>query len=329
MTLTTLIILIAGLLGCGAGLLVQKQMSDKRRTHTLARIHQKSAQTHDVPDNADQKTAALSKRGPSIATRLKKASDNQAAEGGTHALAANLMQAGLTTTPLQFWLYSCGFGAFAAACLWPTDLSRVVACLLIFTAFLGVPRFILRTLANRRQKAFLQDFADALEAMIRLLRSGMPIGEAISMVGREYTGPVGEEMNRIFVAQKMGTPMADAVRRIVPRMPLAEVQMFATAIAIQQQTGSSLAEVLGNLAGVIRARYRLKRKVQALSAEAKISAMIIGALPVVVALSLWGVNPDYIGLLFTHPTGKVLLTGAIVWMLIGILVMKQMINFKV
>ena len=115
----------------------------------------------------------------------------------------------------------------------------------------------------------------------------------------------------------------------LPRMPLAEVQMFATSIAIQIQTGSSLSEVLGNLAGVIRARYRLKRKVQALSAEAKISAMIIGALPVLVSLALWAVNPDYIGLLFSTGTGKMLFSGICVWMSLGIITMRQMINFKV
>src|SRR5690606_32545453 len=132
------------------------------------------------------------------------------------------------------------------------------------------------------------------------------------MISREFTGPVGQEMSRIYDAQKVGLPLGEAIRKMGPRMPLAEVQMFATAIAIQQQTGSSLSEVLGNLAGVIRARHRLKRKVQALSSEAKVSAMIIGALPIVVTLALWAVNPEYIGLLFEHPTGKMLLFGAII-----------------
>jgi tight adherence protein B len=140
---------------------------------------------------------------------------------------------------------------------------------------------------------------------------------------------MGEEMSRIYDAQKMGTPLPDAVRKMIPRMPIPEVQMFATAIAIQVQTGSSLSEVLGNLSGVIRARARLKRKVQALSAEAKASASIIGCLPIMVSLALWGVNPSYIELLFTHPTGKILLFGAIVWMGFGVLAMKQMINFRV
>lgn len=113
------------------------------------------------------------------------------------------------------------------------------------------------------------------------------------------------------------------------RMPLPEVQMFATAVAIQVQTGSSLSEVLGNLSGVIRGRYSLKRKVQALSAEAKISAAIIGSIPFLLTGILYLVNRDYIMLLFTEKTGQMLLGGAIFWMLIGILMMRQMINFKV
>jgi tight adherence protein B len=230
---------------------------------------------------------------------------------------------------LQFWIFSVLFASGTCGILWMTSVPRIVVFLITFTALFGIPRFFLKFRAGRRQKAFLSEFADALEAMIRLLKAGMPVGEAIAMVAREFTGPVGDEMGRVYDSQKVGVPMQDAVRKMMPRMPLPEVQMFATSVAIQIQTGSSLSEVLGNLSGVIRARYRLKRKVQALSAEAKISAMIIGALPILVSLALWGVNPDYIGLLFTHPTGKMLLGGALTWMSLGILVMRQMINFKV
>ena len=117
--------------------------------------------------------------------------------------------------------------------------------------------------------------------------------------------------------------------RAAERMPITEMQMFATGIMIQQQTGSSLSEILTNMARVIRARFRLKRKVQALSSEAKASAMIIGCLPVVVCLGLYAINPGYMELLFITPKGKVFLWGAIGWMSIGVLIMRQMINFKI
>jgi len=157
----------------------------------------------------------------------------------------------------------------------------------------------------------------------------MPVSESIKMVAREFTGPIGEEMGRIFDQQKIGVSLPEAVQECARRMPLPEVQMFATAVTIQAQTGSSLSEILEGLAKVIRARFRLRRKVQALSSEAKSSAAIIGALPVLVGLGLYFMNPEYIGVLFTEKIGKFLLAGAIFWMACGVFVMKQMINFKV
>lgn len=199
----------------------------------------------------------------------------------------------------------------------------------MITGVLGFPRFVLRFLTQKRQKKFLEDFADALEAMVRLLKAGMPVGEAISMVAREFTGPVGEEMARMYDEQKIGIPLSESATHAARRMPLAEMKMFATGITIQQQTGSSLSEILTNLSKLIRARFRLKRKVVALSSEAKASAMIIGALPILVSAGLYAINPKYMIVLFTVTTGKILLGCAIAWMLVGILVMRQMINFKV
>jgi tight adherence protein B len=197
------------------------------------------------------------------------------------------------------------------------------------TALFGIPRFVLRHLILKRQKKFLMEFADALEAMVRLLKAGMPVSEAVLMVSREFTGPVGEEMSRVYDKQKIGVPLHEAALEACKRMPLPEMQMFATGLSIQAQTGSSLSDVLTNLAGVIRARFKLKRKIKALSSEAISSAGIIGALPLVVSFGLWAVNPGYIEILFISPTGKMLLTGAVIWMGLGVLVMKQMINFKI
>jgi tight adherence protein B len=157
----------------------------------------------------------------------------------------------------------------------------------------------------------------------------MPVSEAILMISREYQGPGGEEMSRVYDKQKIGVALHEAALEATRRMPLPEMKMFATGLAIQAQTGSSLSEVLTNLANVIRARFRLKRKIKALSSEAVASASIIGSLPCLVALGLYFVNREYIMILFTTPFGKVLVVCAVVWMLIGIFVMKIMINFKV
>ena len=149
------------------------------------------------------------------------------------------------------------------------------------------------------------------------------------MIAREFEGHVGEEMERIKDKQKIGVPLHEAALEATRRMPITEMQMFATGLSIQSQTGSSLSEVLTNLSNVIRARFRLKRKVKALSSEAIASASIIAALPPMVAMGLYFVNYDYISLLFTDSWGNVLLTLAIVWMSLGVFVMKTMINFKI
>jgi tight adherence protein B len=155
------------------------------------------------------------------------------------------------------------------------------------------------------------------------------MSEAIAMASREFTGPLREEMTRIYENQKIGIPLGEAALQTARRVPLTEVHMFATALQIQSETGSSLSEVLTNLSNVIRARYRLKRKVRALSSEAKSSAASIAALPVLVTLGLYAARPEYISILFVLPKGKVMLAGACVWMSFGVLMMRQMINFRV
>ena len=329
--LTVIVFIVTGMMGAGFAALVMHQKKTRVRERALAVISGSAAvkpQEGDKKENAEASGQTMS-TSTDIAKKLKRAARNEKKGNNPNSTASLLMQAGMKMTPLVFWGVSSTVASIASSIIWSMNLSPIIASLLTFTVYMGAPRFFLRFKAARRQKAFLEDFADALEAMIRLIKAGMPVSEAIAMVGREFSGPMGDEMSRVYDAQKLGQPLQEAIRGMVPRIPLPEVQMFAAAIAIQAQTGSSLSEVLGNLSGVIRARARLKRKVQALSSEAKASASIIGCLPIMVSLALWGVNPDYIELLFTHPTGKMLSTGAIIWMSLGVLAMRQMINFKV
>jgi tight adherence protein B len=238
-----------------------------------------------------------------------------------------IMQAGMETPVKKFWIISLIVAACITLGAVVIGVSKLKVIFIAIIAIFGLPKIFLKMKAKKRQKKFMEEFADALESMRRLLQAGMPVSEAIKMVAREFGGPLGDEMGRVFDQQKIGVPLPEAVLDMAHRMPLTEVQMFATAVAIQAQTGSSLSEVLENLAAVIRARFKLRRKVQALSSEAKASAMIIGALPIFVGLGLYFVNREYIELLFTD--GKGLLSFAIGWMCLGILVMRQMINFKV
>ncbi len=280
-------------------------------------------------DESGKKKNPQDARREALAKKLKEKADPDAEEKKGKSIAVAIMQSGLTISVKQFWIFSTLFAVVMTAIVFLMGKGPFLVLMTAIISFFGVPRLVLKRLTMRRQKKFLADLADALEAMTRLLRAGMPVSEAIKMVAREFTGPIGEEMGRIFDQQKIGVSLPEAVLDCARRMPLTEVQMFATAVTIQAQTGSSLSEILENLAKVIRARFRLKRKVQALSSEAKSSAMIIGALPVFVAVAMYLINPDYIGVLFTHTTGKWMLGGAIFWMGCGILCMKQMINFKV
>ncbi len=262
-----------------------------------------------------------------LARKLKERDDVQS--GKSESYRVLLERAGLSIDVGRFFMFSGVLGVLVAFIFLIMKFSPLMCGLMGIIFGLGLPRVFLKFMAKRRQKKFLESMADVLESMVRMLKAGMPVSEAISMVSREFTGPVGEEMTLIFEEQKLGTPLPEAMARAAVRMPITEMKMLATAITIQQQTGAALSEVLQNLAALLRARFQLKRKIVALSAEAKYTSIIIGSLPVLVTGGLYVINPDYIGLLFTDNFGRVLLIGAVVWMSIGIAIMKKMVNFRV
>lgn len=269
------------------------------------------------------------KRRAQIAQKLKDNRSGEAKKKGKATTSMLLAQAGIKASVKKFWIASVVSMVICVVLAKVMHASPIVMLFAAIIGLLGLPRFIVKRKAAKRQKKFLEEFPDALEAVVRLLKAGMPVAEAVSMIAREFDGPIGEEMSIIYDKQKIGIPLHEAAQEATRRMPLTEMNMFATGLAIQAQTGSSLSEVLMNLSRVIRARFRLKRKVKALASEAVASASIIGALPILVATGMWFTNREYISILFTDPTGKLWAGFAVVWMLTGIFVMKQMINFKV
>ncbi len=283
---------------------------------------EKTSKKHDKVSLADKRRAEIAKK-------LRDDDEDGLKKKKKNTLRYRLQQTGFDISVQQFFIYSTVLCAVSTILAFLFKLSMILVILIAVISFFGVPRLVIGRLAARRQKKFLEEFADALEAMTRLLKSGMPVAEAIAMVAREYTGPIGEEMTRIYDSQRIGVPLHEAALEAAERMPLPEMKMFATGLAIQAQTGSSLSEILMNLADVIRARYKLARKVKALSSEAKASAGIIGALPLVVGGGMYFLKPEHVMVLVEEPMGKVMLAGAVVWMSFGILSMKLMINFKV
>jgi tight adherence protein B len=194
---------------------------------------------------------------------------------------------------------------------------------------LGIPHKVVGFLIGRRVRKFTAKFPDALELLVRGLRSGLPITETMSVVGAEVAGPVGEEFRSVSDKMKIGRSMDAALQETADRLGTAEFQFFVICLAIQRETGGNLAETLQNLATVLRQRGQMKLKIKAMSSESKASAYIIGSLPFIVFVMIWFINGAYMQTFFTDQRLMVAGGGGILWMAIGGFIMAQMINFEI
>jgi len=242
-------------------------------------------------------------------------------------LRIRLIRAGLSMKPSTYYLLSCLAGVVGGFIVLVTGSSPLVSLLAAFACGFGLPRWILARMIKRRQAKFLLQFANSIDIIVRGIKSGLAFSDCMQIIARESPEPVRSEFADLVAQQKVGVPLSGAFERMFERMPLQEVNFFAIVIAIQNQIGGNLAEVLSNLAQVLRDRYRLEAKVRAFSAEAKASAIIIGALPPCVRLAVFFTSPGYISILWHDKLGNIMLIGGAIWMLIGVLVMRKMINF--
>lgn len=258
---------------------------------------------------------------------LEQAKAKQGSRG--NRLRAQLRQAGLDVAPGRYLLYTALGGAAFGGVVAMMGAAPLVAGLLGLTAAFGLPKLALSVIASRRQKRFTAEFANAIDVLVRGIRSGLPVGECLGIIGRELPDPVGEEFRLLVEGQKLGMSLDELMRRGLERFPTPEYRFFAIVLQIQQQTGGNLAETLAGLSMVLRERKKMRDKVKALSSEARSSAMIIGSLPFLVSTLVYLMNPDYIGLLFTERVGNVMLIGGLMWMAVGVGVMVKMVNFKI
>jgi tight adherence protein B len=242
-------------------------------------------------------------------------------------LSSRLAQAGLSWSTQKFMVVSGVLAAvcFAMAMLFGGGLLGALG--LAFAAGFGLPRWTLNFLKKRREKAFLRALPDAVDVIVRGIKAGLPLFESIKVVAADSPEPLKSEFLAIIETQAIGMPLGEACTRLFERMPVPEANFFGIVIAIQQKSGGNLSEALGNLSKVLRDRKKMAEKIQAMSMEAKASAGIIGSLPPIVMLMVYLSTPEYISLLWTHPTGQLMLVGCVIWMSIGIFVMKRMINF--
>jgi tight adherence protein B len=207
--------------------------------------------------------------------------------------------------------------------------SFLEAALAAFLSATALPYLVLRMLRSRRQKKFGAQFPDALDIIVRSLRAGHPVPIAITMVGREMTDPIGSEFGIVSDEITYGADLETAMRNLYGRIGSDDLPLFVTAVAIQGSTGGNLGEILQNLSGVIRQRFKMRRKIRALAAEGRASAMILSALPVGMFLVIQFIAPDFYASVWQEHLTKVLLFAAAGWMSVGNLIMFKMVNFKI
>ncbi|MHB2166632.1 type II secretion system F family protein [Alsobacter sp. R-9] len=280
--------------------------------------------------NAAARQAAVSQtnRKEKIATSLRELESRQK-EITKLTLERRLMQAGLDWDKKKFFLVSVIMGLVTAIVLMVALGNPIGAAVGMFVGSLGLPRFMLNYLKKRRIKRFTDELPNAMDVIVRGIRSGLPLNDCMRMIANEAQEPLKTEFRTIMEATTMGMPVGEAVMKLYERVPVPEANFFAIVINIQAKSGGNLSEVLNNLSRVIRDRKRMRGKISAMSMEAKASAAIIGSLPIVVGVLVYGTSPDYISLLWTTIHGRIWMGIGAFMMLLGVLVMRKMINFDI
>lgn len=243
-------------------------------------------------------------------------------------MSAKLKQAGLSLTLRGFVIISVVTGVVGLFLAFVLGVHFLAAAGIGVVAGLGLPRWVVGFIGKRRMKKFSGEFANAIDVIVRGIKSGLPIHDCFKIIARESPAPLGPEFQRLVEQLGVGLTLGEALDKMFERMPTPELKFFAIVIAIQQKAGGNLAEALSNLSTVLRARKLMAEKIKALSSEAIASASIIGSLPPLVMVAVTLANPEYMTLMFTDPRGQVMLLGAVTWMTMGVLVMKRMIAFK-
>ena len=330
----TNILAFIALAGLSAAALVYAFLFDRidseQRTDKRIKTLQRTDSDKSAIKSTKERNLEASKRRKSVEGSLKELEQKQRNRDKmikSPPIKMQIQQAGLTWTMRSFYI---GSGIFAVIATIPYvyfggPLYLIPGVLL--AAGLGIPRWVVSFLRKRRIKKFLAEFPNSIDVIVRAIKSGLPLNDGLRLIATEAKEPVRSEFRRIIDAQQMGISVPEAAGKLYENMPCSEANFFGIVIQIQAQAGGNLSEALGNLSRVIRDRKKMKAKVDALSMEAKASAAIIGALPFIVTLLVYLSSPGYIMILFTSSTGHMLLGGGLVWMSIGIAVMKKMINF--
>ena len=329
------VLALAGLVALAAaalayGVLYSRIENEKKAEGRLRRVSAAETDRNKIKAARDR-VNEMSKRRKSVQDSLKELEKKQQEKSANTApsMKKRLAQANLSISLAQFYLFSALFGLFAFLVVLLAGAGLLVAAGVGLIAAAGLPRWVVGFMIKRRCKKFLEEFPNALDVMVRSIKSGLPLNDALRLIASDSQEPVKTEFRRVVESQQVGLNVPEACARMNQSIPLPEVNFFAIVIAIQAQAGGNLSEALDNLSKVLRERKKMKAKVNALSMEAKASACIIGALPFIVATLVYLTSPDYMTILFTDPRGHIIMGASAVWMSIGIFVMRNMINFDI
>jgi tight adherence protein B len=262
-----------------------------------------------------------------VESSLKELESRNKRKNKSPSLSARLSYAGLSWSERQLVIGSAILGLVTATGVLILDAGPLAALGLGFAAGAGLPRWVLSYLKRRRENMFLNRFPDAIDVVVRGIKSGLPLNDSLRVIATDSPEPIRTEFRTVLETQALGVTLGDACAKLFDRIPLPEANFFAIVIGIQQKSGGNLSEALGNLSKVLRERKKMKGKIKAMSSEATASAAIIGALPIVVMMVLYLTSQAYISLLWTERLGQIMLMGCAMWMSVGVFIMKRMISF--
>lgn len=278
----------------------------------------------------NQQTDSTAQRRKQVADSLKRFEEKQKELNKKKAtLEQTIAQAGFEFSIRDFWMISAVVGLLLVALGLVSGQKPHITGAMGIVGALGVPRWFLGRARKKRQKKFANEFSNSIDVIVRGVKSGLPVNECLKIIARDSQTPVKEEFHLLVEGQRIGLSLEQSLERMFDRMPINEVKFFSIVLMIQKQTGGNLADALGNLSTVLRSRKMMLGKIAALSMEAKASAAILAAMPFFVSGMVYMSAPEYLEPLFSTSTGQFMLMGAGVWMMIGVLVMKNMISIKV
>lgn len=327
----TIITVMAALLGflviAGLGLALSGPSSGQARTLKRAQAILSNGAAPAARTGRRPAASAQDTRRRQILKTLREQEKQQ--KKATLTIAAKLQQAGLPDNARAFWII-CGIvGLVVMGMVMLLGQKPLIALGLGFAAGFGLPRWVLGFLGARRTKKFTEAFPDGMDIITRGIRSGLPVHDSLRVISQETAEPLAGEFKCLVEAIGMGVSVDQALDKMYARMPTPEVRFFSIVLAIQAKTGGNLAEALGNLSTVIRARKLMREKIKAMSGEAVASAIIIGSLPPGVVGLISVTSPAYMQPMFNDPRGHIMLMIGAFWMCLGIFTMRKMINFKI